>query len=104
MSSFSKKAETKYTDSLASGNAAIFVSDDPDNDNRIIINMGNIPPKNEVIFISEFIHLIESSRKYEFEIFRNLPIFVGKNEEIYQNSELTGEIIIILSKSKNRNK
>ena len=49
-----EKAETKYTDSLASGNAAIFVSDDPDNDNRIIINMGNIPPKNEVIFISPF--------------------------------------------------
>ena len=89
-----EKAETKYTDSLASGNAAIFVSDDPDNDNRIIINMGNIPPKNEVIFISEFIHLIESSRKYEFEIFRNLPIFQGKNETIFENSELKGEINI----------
>ena len=46
-----EKAEQKYTDSIASGNAAIFVSDDPNNENRIIINMGNIPPKNDVIFI-----------------------------------------------------
>ena len=28
-----EKAEQKYTDSIASGNAAIFVSDDPDNEN-----------------------------------------------------------------------
>ena len=90
-----EKAEVKYTDSVASGNAAIFVSDDPDNENRLIINMGNIPPKAEVIFISEFIQIIEVSKKYEFELFRNLPIFQGKEEEIYQNSELRGKINII---------
>ena len=90
-----EKAEVKYTDSVASGNAAIFVSDDPDNENRLIINMGNIPPKAEVIFISEFIQTIEVSKKYEFELFRNLPIFQGKNEEIYKNSELRGKINII---------
>ena len=90
-----EKAEVKYTDSVASGNAAIFVSDDPDNENRLIINMGNIPPKAEVIFISEFIQTIEASKKYEFELFRNLPIFQGKNEEIYKNSELRGKINII---------
>ena len=90
-----EKAETKYTDSIASGNAAIFVSDDPDNENRLIINMGNIPAKAEVIFISEFIHTIESSQKYEFELFRNLPIFQGKNDEIYENSELKGKINIM---------
>ena len=89
-----EKAEQKYTDSIASGNAAIFVSDDPDNENRIIINMGNIPPKNDVIFISEFIHSLESSGKYEFEIFRNLPIFQGKYDEVFENSELTGKINI----------
>ena len=89
-----EKAEQKYTDSIASGNAAIFVSDDPNNENRIIINMGNIPPKNDVIFISEFIHSLESSGKYEFEMFRNLPIFQGKYDEVFENSELTGKINI----------
>ena len=88
-----EKAEVKYTDSIASGNAAIFVSQDPENENRTIINMGNIPPKNEVIFTTEFIHLIEASEKYEFELFRNLPIFKG-GEDIYQNSELKGKIQI----------
>ena len=48
------KAEEKYTDSISSGNAAIFVSKDRFN-SRIIINMGNIPPKQEVIFKTEFI-------------------------------------------------
>ena len=89
-----EKAEQKYTDSIASGNAAIFVSDDPNNENRIIINMGNIPPKNDVIFISEFIHSLESSGKYEFEMFRNLPIFQGKYDEVFENSELKGKINI----------
>ena len=95
-----EKAEQKYTDSVASGNAAIFVSNDPTNENRIIINMGNIPGKTDVLFISEFIQSIEASQKYEFEIFRNLPIFQGKNDEIYENSELSGKINI---KTKNRN-
>ena len=85
------KAEEKYSDSIASGNAAIFVSDDPYNSHRIIINMGNIPPKQEVIFISEFIQFIESSDSYEFELFRNLPIFKGNNS-LFQNSEIKGII------------
>ena len=90
-----EKAEKKYTDSVASGNAAIFVSEDPDDENRLIINMGNIPAKAEVVFISEFIHPIEVSQKYEFELFRNLPIFQGKDDEIYQNSELKGKVNIM---------
>ena len=32
-----EKAEVKYTDSIASGNAAIFVSQDPENENNFII-------------------------------------------------------------------
>ena len=87
------KAEEKYSDSIASGKAAIFVSDDPYNSHRIIINMGNIPPKQEVIFISEFIQFIESSDSYEFELFRNLPIFKGNNS-LFQNSEIKGIIEI----------
>ena len=84
-------AQTKYSDAIASGNAAIFVSEDPFDENRIMINMGNIPPKTDVIFNSEFIQAIEASQKYEFEFFRNLPIFNGKNC-IYENKSLKGKI------------
>ena len=55
--------------------------------------MGNIPPKQEVIFISEFIQFIESSDSYEFELIRNLPIFKGNNS-LYQNSAVKGIIEI----------
>ena len=88
-----EKAEIKYVDSIASGNAAIFVSEDPFDERKIIINMGNIPANEEVIFISEFIQFIEVSKSYEFEMFRNLPIFKGK-DDYYQNSELKGKINI----------
>ena len=86
------KAEKKYTDSIASGNAAIFVSKNEDED-LIIINMGNIPPKQEVIFTSEFIQFIECSEFYEFELFRDLPIFGGK-DTLYSNSEVKGTVEI----------
>ena len=89
-----EKAEKKYTDSIASGNAAIFVSDDPEDENRIIINMGNIPAKTEVTFESEFIHPIQHSQHYQFELFRNLPIFVGKDRDFFDNKELKGKINI----------
>ena len=88
-----EKVEEKYADSISKGNAAIFVSDDPENKNRIIINMGNIPPKEEVVFTSEFLHFIEASKSYEFELFRNFPIFDG-NGVIYKNSKLKGNIHI----------
>ena len=88
-----EKAEQKYTDSISSGNAAIFVSNDPSNENRIIINMGNIPPKEELTFISELIQDTESADTYEFELFRNLPILVGK-DSIYQNEIIKGKVEI----------
>ena len=88
-----EKAEEKYTDSISSGNAAIFVSEDPTNENRIIINLGNIPPKEELTFISEFIHYTDSSESYEFEFFRNLPILYGNNS-ICENSEIKGQVEI----------
>ena len=93
-----EKAKEKYTDSISSGNAAIFVCDDPLNENRIIINMGNIPAKEELTFISEFLQPTESSNSYEFELFRNLPIFVG-SDTIYQNSSIKGKVEI---KTKNK--
>ena len=93
-----EKAEIKYVDSISSGNSAIFVSEDP-YEKKIIINMGNIPANEEVIFISEFIQFIEVSKSYEFEMFRNFPILKGKND-YYQNSELKGKINI---ETKNKN-
>ena len=88
-----EKAEIKYVDSISSGNAAIFVSEDPYDNQKIIINMGNIPPNEEVIFISEFIQFVEVSELYEFEMFRNFPIFKGK-EGYYENGDLKGKISI----------
>ena len=93
-----ENAQEKYTDSISSGNAAIYIFDDPTNKNRIIINMGNIPPKEELTFISEFIYYTESSDRYEFELFRNLPILVGKNS-IYQDNNIKGQVEI---KTKNK--
>jgi hypothetical protein len=93
------KAEEKYSDAISSGNAAIFVSEDPYKKDKIIINMGNIPSQEEVTFISEYLSLILTSKNYEFELFRNLPIF-GGNGVIYQNSKLEGTIHI---KTKNKN-
>ena len=91
-----EKVTVKYTDSISSGNAAIFVAETND---QIIINMGNIPPKEEVIFVSEFLHFIKFTDYYEFEIFRNLPIFIGKNDEKYTNGKLMENIYI---KTKNK--
>ena len=91
-----KKANTEIiqTDDIDSRNAGILISQDYLHENRIIIDLGKIPPKTKVIFISEFLNLIEVSRKYEFELFGNLPIFNGI-DSFYQNSELTGNINII---------
>ena len=91
-----EKATVKYTDAISSGNAAIFVAE---TDKNIIINMGNIPPKEEVVFISDFIYFIKHTDHYEFEIFRNLPIFMGKGDERYKNSKLKEKIYI---KTKNK--
>jgi uncharacterized protein YegL len=55
--------------------------------------MGNIPPKEEVIFISEFIQFIESADSYEFELFRNLPVFKEKSNFL-ENSEIKGTVEI----------
>ena len=48
----------------------------------MIVNLGNIPPKQEVIFISEFLQFMESSDKFEFELFRNLPVLLLKDSTI----------------------
>ena len=93
-----EKAEIKYTDNIASGNVAIYVMEDPENSQKLIINLGNIPSNEEIIFISEYLQFMETSKSYEFEMFRNLPIFKGKSE-IYLNQYLEGKINI---KTKNK--
>jgi len=90
-----EKAEEKYTDSISSGNSAVFVTKDPNSFDRMIVNMGNIPPKQEVIFISEFLQFIESSKthEFEFELFRNLPILQIK-DSIIQPFDIKGIVEI----------
>ena len=87
------KAEEKYTDSIASGNASVFISDDPDNKHRIIINIGNIPPGEELIFTCEYLQFLESSNVHEFELFRNLPLLSGLYSE-EQNKYIKGSVEI----------
>ena len=89
-----EKAKVKYTDSIASGNAAIFVSEDPLNENRIIINMGNIPSKSEITFITEYLRFTEFSSSYEIELSRNIPIFSERNGENIEKSLILGNINI----------
>ena len=69
-------AEKKYIDSISSGNAAIFVYEDPLDENRIIINMGNIPSKSEITFTMEFLRFTDFSNRFEIELLRNIPIFI----------------------------
>jgi hypothetical protein len=100
-----EKAEEKYTDSVSSGNAAIYTSIDPNDNNRIIVHIGNIPPKEELIFTSEFIQYTESSNNsYEYELFRNVPIIKGNDGKKFQN-DIKGTLEIkTKSKIKNINK
>ena len=88
-----ENAEKKYTDSISSGNAAIFVCEDPLDENRIIINMGNIPSKSEITFNMEFLRFTDFSNRFEIELLRNIPIFTGRDNYIFQNSNINGKVI-----------
>ena len=59
-----EKPSIKYSNAIASGNAAIFVADDKEK-NIFIINMGNIPPNEKVVFVSEYIYFIKHTNYYE---------------------------------------
>ena len=56
--------------------------------------MGNIPPNEKVIFESEFIGYLEKAENYQFELFRNLPLFNSGYKTIYKNKSITGEVLI----------
>ena len=89
-----EKATIKYTDSIASGNAAIFVAENK-NANHIVINMGNIPPNEKVVFISEYIYFTRRTNCYEFEIFRKIPSFLNnETQEFPYNLKETIHITI----------
>ena len=95
-----EKAEEKYTDSISSGNAAIYTTIDQYDKNKIIVHIGNIPPNEELTFISKFIKSIESSNNcYEYELFRNLPIMKGNLGSEYDNENVKGSLEI---KTKNK--
>ena len=94
-----EKAEKKYTDSVASGNAAIYTSVDKDDKDKIIVHIGNIPPKEELTFNSEYIQYTESANNsYEYEFFRNVPIMKNKGDNI-PNDIIKGTLEI---KTKNK--
>ena len=71
-----EKAGEKYTDAISEGNAAIYAKK-CSKGNKYIIHFGNIPSNEKVIFISEFIQNTRYKKKFEIELFRNLPIFEG---------------------------
>ena len=53
------------------------------NENEIIVHIDNLPPKQNLIFISEYIQLIESvDNNYEYELFRSIPLikFISGDE------------------------
>ena len=85
-----EKAEEKYTDTISSGNSAIYVTYE---NNNIVLNLGNIPPKTEVIFISEFIQIFEPSKIIKYNIYKHLPIF-QEDDNIYDNKKIKGKITI----------
>ena len=86
-----EKAEEKYTDSISSGNAAIYVTYDQNNKNIIIVHLGNIPPKQELIFISEYIQFTEVNNNiYEFDVFKNIPLIKNKDETVFYFDKING--------------
>ena len=92
-----EKATIKYTDAISSGNTAIFVAEDKDK-NIALINMGNIPPNEKVVFISEFLYFTKHTNYYEFEIFRKLPLFIKENSQRFPSK--LKETIHIQTKNK----
>ena len=89
-----EKAEEKYSDSMASGNAAIYTAIDKSDKNKIIVHIGNIPPKEELIFISNFLNITESSNNFnEYEFLRSIPVLSAK-ETFFNNDYIKGTLEI----------
>ena len=91
-----EKASEKYNQTISEGNASIYAKKSS-NGEKYIIYFGNIPPKEKVIFITEFLQDTKYKEIFECELFRNLPIFEGM--VYYQNISLKGKLEI---KSQNK--
>ena len=98
-----ERTEEKYDDNIASENVVIYVEKDLIDKNKIIVNIGNLPPNEELIFIAEFIQFIESkdNNNFEYELFKNLPKLKSKNIKIIEY-EIKG-IFEINTKNKIKN-
>ena len=55
-----ERTEEKYDDNIASEYVVIYAEKEGNDRNKIIVNIGNLPPNEELIFIVEFIQFIES--------------------------------------------
>lgn len=77
------KAEEKYTDPISKGNASVFTKVNNDK-KEIIVHIGNIPPKEKIIIISEFVQPLKQSKNYEYYLQIlddiDLPILKGQND------------------------
>ena len=64
-----------FTEDMNKVKSGIHTQFDKLDDNIIILHIGNIPPNEKLIFITEFIQYTEAyNNYYEFEVFRNLPL------------------------------
>ena len=79
-----EKAEEKYSDSISSGNTSIFTTLDKYNHNKIIIHIGNIPPYEELTFISNYLKFTEySNNSIQYEFFRYIPKLSYQETQTY---------------------
>ena len=84
--------QVQFIERNSSGNVERYIKEESD---KYIINLGNIQSKERVVFISEFFRFNENKKTFQFELFRNLPIFKSR-DKIFQNEDLTGKVEILL--------
>ena len=90
-----EKAEEKYNDSISSGNTSIYTELNKYDKNKIIVHIGNLPPKEELTFISEYFQFIESlNNSYEYELFKNLPLLGEYYKEEIEDQIINGTVEI----------
>jgi len=76
-----EEEKAKKNDNSKSKDLLIYTKNDTNDENKIIIHIGNIPPEKKFIFITEFIQLNEPiDNLYEIEFYKNIPlikVFLG---------------------------
>lgn len=80
------KGEEKYSDTISSGNAAIVVKEEND---KYLINLGNIPIKEEVVFVSNYLNYIKKKKDLLVcDLINNLPDFYNEDSRITRFEEI----------------